>query len=148
MSYIRKSWQKTAVFIGGCLLSTASLAVWVDFLDPEEIAKKGRWVGQISECRDAKSGGYDKILRRMKEQLRAASSDQVGSAWKVDESTFGKAWKIFERGLDQGLKEARQMSRSRRAYENQLCSEMYPTVYEIITEKSIPESMMDGSFFK
>jgi len=40
MSYIRKSGQKTSVVIASCLLSTATLAIWVDFLYPEEIAKK------------------------------------------------------------------------------------------------------------
>ena len=120
----------------------------MDFLYPEKIVKEGRWIGQVSECNNAQRGGYDQMIQRMKERLRAASSDQVGGGWKVEETTFRKVWGIFQKGLDHGRNEARRMSRSKRAYENRLCAGMYRDVYEMTTEKSIPESMMDGSFFK
>ena len=140
--------RKLTIFFLFSLLFNPAYAVWVDFLDPEEIAKEGRWIGQVSECQEARRGGYDRMIQRIQERLRAASSDQTGNGWKIDESVYRKAWAIFQKGLNYGKDEARQMSRSKRAYENRLCAGMYRDIYEFATEKSVPESAMDGSLFK
>lgn len=139
--------KRLFIFFMGILFSLSANAVWVDFLDPREISDDGLWIGQISECRAAKNGGFTTMVNRTRERLRAASSDLVGKRWKVDENTFRKAWAVFEKGLSIGQEQARQMARSRAYYERKVCSGMYQDIYEMTTEKSLPEGMMDGSVF-